>query len=510
MQNNILIFKNSGLLFFRLIFSSILGLFTSRFVFRSLGIEDFGLYSVVGGIVIMMGFLSTVMTTTTYHYITFEMGKGFDGKVNKVFNISMLIHIVLALALILLTETLGIYYVNNYLNVASSRISDSLFLLRFSSYAMVFSILSIPFQGLVTAQERFDVRTVIEIVRSILQFLIAIALIYYLGNKLRFYAVLTTITSLVPAFMFFFFCYRNYKLIIKWNLQKDKNKYREMISFSSWIMIGAAASVGKNTGTALIINSFFGTLLNAAYGVATQVNGIVMMFAQNLGQAAIPQITKSFSSGNTDRMLLLVTYISKYTFFLMLLTGLPVLLDTEFLIILWLGKIQSYTVVFSQLMVVTALIECLSSGIPAAVQATGKIKYFQIILSTTSLISLPIAYLLFKMGYTPAVIFYLFIGVAILNSIVQQFLLKKIINFDVKYFLKRAYLPAIYVSFSILPLFYLHSLFSVGIFRFIVFSIFTVIWLLISIYFLGIDANEKNMLNQLIMAGFKKIKNMRR
>ena len=484
-------------------------MFTSRFVFRSLGIEDYGLYSVVGGVVIMMGFLSTVMTTTTYHYITFEMGKGAEGKVNKVFNISMVIHIILALALLLLTETIGVYYVQNYLNVEPNRISDSLFLLRFSSFAMMFSIVSIPFQGLVTAQERFDVRIVIEIVRSILQFLIAFALLYYLGNKLRYYAVLTAVISLVPAFMFFFFCYSKYRTIIAWNLQKDKKKYREMIGFSSWIMIGAAASVGKNTGTALIINSFFGTLLNAAYGVATQVNGIVMMFAQNLGQAAIPQITKSFSSGNTDRMLTLVTYISKYTFFLMLLTALPILLDTKFLISLWLGKVQSYTVVFSQLMIITALIESLSSGIPAAVQATGKIKYFQIILSTTSLISLPISYFLFKVGYSPDAIFYIFISVAILNSIVQQFLLKRIINFNVQYFLKVAFVPAIYVTLSILPLFYLHSLFKEGILRFIVFSIFTCIWLLTSIYLLGIQMKEQKLLQQIIIIGLKKIKILR-
>ena len=510
MNENKLIFKNSGLLFFRLIFTSIIGLFSSRFVFRSLGIQDYGLYNVVGGVVIMMGFLNTVMTSTTYHFITFEMGKGLEGKVNKVFNISVIIHIILAFLLLFLTETLGVYYVLHHLNVDIKKIPDALFILRFSTYAMVFSILSIPFQGLVTAQERFDVRIITEIVRSILQFFIALALVYYLGNKLRLYSVLTAIASIIPAMMFYIFCKKSYKEIVTWNFQRDRKKYKQMVGFSSWIMIGAAASVGKNSGTALIINTFFGTMLNAAYGVANQVNGIVMMFAQNLGQAAIPQITKSFSSGNTDRMLTLVTYISKYTFFLMLLTSLPVLLDTKYLLTLWLGKIQSYTVSFSQLMIIIALIESLSSGIPAAIQATGKIKYFQIILSTTSLLGLPIAYFLFKASYSPTAIFYVFIIISFTNIFIQQFLLKKIINFNIKYFLKTAYLKSFYVLVSVIPLFLLHDFFALGFLRFFCYSLFSITYLMITIYYLGIGPTEKKMLNQIFFNSIQKLKNIRR
>ena len=506
MDDNSLIFKNTGILFFRLVFGSIIGLFSSRFIIRSLGVEDFGLYSVVGSVVVMMGFLNTVMTTTTYRYLAFEMGKGKDGELNKVFNISMVIHLGLALALILLTEILGVYYVHNYLNVDASRIPDALFVLRFSTYAMVFSILSIPFQGLVTAQERFDVRVAIEIVRSILQFIIALGIVYYLGNKLRMYAVLIAVLGIIPAALFFIYCKQSYSAIVKWDLQNDRSKYREMIGFSGWIMIGAAASVGKTTGTALIINSFFGTLLNAAYGIAIQVNSIVIMFAQNLGQAAIPQITKNFSSGNTDRSFTLVAYISKYTYFLMLLTGLPILLDTKFLLTLWLGELPAYTVIFSQLMIANALIESLNSGISAVVSATGKIKYFQIILSGISLLSLPIAYSLFKAGYRPSSILVVFISTAILNVIVRQILLKKIINFNVVYFLKTSYLKALYVTLAITPLFFFHHILPVGILRFILFSLVVIIWLLAAISLVGVSQNEKQLLQQLILTGLRKIK----
>jgi O-antigen/teichoic acid export membrane protein len=372
------------------------------------------------------------------------------------------------------------------LNVDTGKVVDALFVLRFSTYATVFSIISIPYQGLVTAQENFAVRATIEIIRSLLVFFVALVIVYYTGNRLRLYALLVALVSVVPALLFFIYCKHKYSEIIKWNFQYGKNKYKEMIGFSGWIMIGAAASVGKTNGSALIINAFFGTVLNAAFGIANQVNSIVLMFAQNLGQAAIPQITKSFSSGNTNRTIKLVAYISKYTCFLMLLPSLPILLETDFLLTLWLGELPQYTVIFCQLMIINALIDSLGSGIPAAVNATGKIKYFQIILST------------FKAGYSPSSILVAFISTAIINVVVRQILLKKLINFNVIYFLKTSYLKILYVSVFIAPLFFIQDFFPAGPSRFIFFSFFAMGWLISVIYFTGIEKEEKEMLRLIL------------
>ncbi|MCX6232346.1 MAG: hypothetical protein NTZ33_12480 [Bacteroidetes bacterium] len=498
LAGNTLILKNSAFLFFRLLCTSVIGLFTSRFVIRSLGASDFGLYSVVGGVVVMMAFLNTVMASTTYRYIAFEMGKGNKESVNKVFNISLFIHLCLAFLVLLLTETAGVYYVNHYLNIDTAKISDALFVLRFSTYATVLSIVSIPFQGLVTAQEKFKTQAFIEITRSILAFLVALSLIYYLGNKLKLYSLLIAIISIVPPLLFYFYCKKNYADIIKWNFQNDRSKYKEMAGFSGWIMIGAAASVGQTTGSALIINVFFGTLLNAAYGIANSVNSIVLMFARNLGQAAIPQITMSFSSGNIDRTINLAAYISKYITFLMLLPALPILLETSFLLRLWLGEIPAHTVIFCQLMIINALVSGLGGGLGSVIQATGKIKYFQIILSSTSLLSLPIAYILFKNGYPPYSILITFIITAATNVVVWQILLKTIINFNVRFFLKTAYLKVMYVSALILPLFFIRDFFRPGFSRFIFFSLFAMGWLLLSIYFAGLEKKEKEMISQIV------------
>ena len=306
------------------------------------------------------------------------------------------------------------------------------------------------------------------------------------------------IVMLVPSLLFFLYSKKKYAEIVKWSFQRDENKYKEMISFSGWIMIGAGASVGKVQGAALFINSFFGTILNASFGIANQVNGIVMMFAQNLGQAAIPQITKSFSSGNTGRTINLVSYISKYSFFLMLLPSLPLLLETDYLLTLWLGEVPKYTAIFCQLMIINALIDSLVSGIPAIIQATGKIKYFQLIFSTTSLLSLPIAYLLFKSGYPPFSILVTYLVTASINVVICQVILKRQINFNVRYFMKISYLRILYVLVFVSPLFVIRNLFQDGLNRFLLLSIFSVIWLLITVYYIGLGENEKGQINVIL------------
>ena len=504
-NDNTLIIKNSGILFLRLIITSGIGLFTSRFVIRSLGASDYGLYSVVGGVVIMMAFLNTTMISTTYRFISFEMGKGNINGVNKVFNISMVIHLCLAFLMLLLTETIGVFYVRHYLVVKPDKIPDAVFVLRFSTYATIFSIISVPFQGLIAAKENFKIKASIEVLRSFFALGVAISLIYYFGNRIRYYSLLTTLISIVPAFLFFEYCRRKYSDIVKWKFQLDKSKYKEMIGFSGWIMFGAAASMGQTSGSALIINSFFGTLLNAAFGIANQINNIVSTFARSIGQAAIPQITKSFSSGNIGRTTSLAAYISKYTTFLMLLPALPILLETQYLLTLWLGYVPSYTVQFTQLIIINSLIMALGGGLSAVVQATGKIKYFQIVLSTTSLLSLPIAYVLFKFGYAPSAILIAFISTAVINLIVWQILLKTVIDFDVIFFLKTSYLRVVYVAVLIAPIFLVRGLLHEGLMRFLFISAAAIIGLVLSIYFVGLDKREKTFMGAIFIRFVKKI-----
>ena len=506
MSDNSRIIKNSGILYVRLLITTIVGLISTRLLLQALGVSDYGLYSIVGGIVILMGFLNTVMMSTTYRYIAYEMGKGNYTGINQVFNISLIIHFCLAVLLILLAETLGRFYIINYLNVPDGKVTDALFVFRFSICGTFFSIISIPYQGLITAQEKFFLRASIEVVRSLSRLGAVFLVIYYLGNRLRLYSVLMMIVMIVPPVLFYLYCNKKNASIIRWNFQKNWSKYKEMIGFSGWIMLGAGAYVGKVQGSALIINSFFGTILNASFGIANQVNTLISMFSKNLSQAAIPQITKSYGGDNIDRSTELVLFISKYSFFLMLLPALPILLEIDFILKLWLKDVPEYTSAFVKLMIIYALIETMNAGIPAVIQASGKIKWFMIIYSTISLLSLPVAYLLFTFGLPPYFITIVYILTLILATLTDLILLKKILSFNVKALIEKVYLRIFVVVVLLLPLFYVRNLITESFSRFIIISILAVVLYSVVIYFVGIEKRERigivNILKKVI--NFKK------
>ena len=509
LKDNSLIIKNSAILYIRLIITSITGLVASRILLQVLGASDFGLYSVVGGIVILLSFLNTIIMQTSFRYIAFELGRGNIEDVNKVFNISLVLHISLAFLFVIFAELIGIYYVHHYLKVPIGRIDDAIFVFRLSVLAAFFSILSVPFQGLITAKEKFSIRAIIEILSGILKLGAVVGLIYYAGNSLRLYAVLMAVVLIITSILYILYCRKNYTTTVSWNLQNDKAKYKEMIAFSGWIMIGAGASVGKVQGVALIINSFFGTILNASFGIANQVNSVVLMFSQNVGQVAVPQITKGYGGGNTDRTKYLATYISKYSFFLILLPAIPILLETDYILNLWLVEVPRYTSIFVQLMIINVLIDSMISGIPAFINASGKIKWFNITTSTLMLLCLPFAYLLFRLGYPPYSIIIVYIVVALINTIVLQILIKIILNFDVKFLITKSYLKILSVVLFISPMFTITYVFQSSIFRFVLLSIGAVIWTCCAIYFVGIEKKEKERLISVLNKIFGKIKNIK-
>lgn len=491
MKENSKIIKNSLILYLRLIVVSIVGLLSSRFILQALGASDFGLYNVVGGIVFMMAFLNNVMVSTTYRFIAFELGKEKNSDVNSVFNVSLLIHIGLALLVVVIAESLGVYYIKNYLNVNNGKIDDALFVFHLSIASTFVSIISVPHQGLITAKEKFWINAIAEISRSVLALMVVLIVFNYDGNRIRLYSILITIVTLIPSIIFIVYGYKRFPNITRWNFQKELKYYKEMFSFSIWIMFGAGASAAEVQISSMIINRFFGTLLNASFGIANQVNTMVKMFSQSLNQAAIPQITKSFSGGDTNRTLQLVIFSSKYSFLLMLIPSLPILLETDYILTLWLKNVPDNTSIFVQFMILNALITTMSAGIPAAVHATGKIKYFQIILSTVVLLGLPISYYLFKLGFPAYTILVTYTVISLVNLVIRQYLLKKLIQFNVKEFISRAYLRMIYVMLFVSPLFLIHLFFDISLLRFLIVSTIAVLWLLVGIYTTAMETNEK-------------------
>lgn len=495
MNDNKKIAFNSVIIFVRLCLSTLISLIAARFVLQALGASDYGLYSVVGGMVTILNVVNTAMVSTTYRYIACELGKGETGQPNKVFNASFLIHACFALLIVILGVTIGEWYINTYLNVADGKLPDAKFVFRISILTTVVSTVLVPYRGLLVAFEKFSVSAIIDIVAQLFRLGGVIALLYVGGNKFRIYSLVMMAYIFIECAGYVLYSYRHYVKIIAVRFYRDLGLYKEMLSFSWWILFGAVASAGKTQGSAMIINFFFGTLVNGAFAVARQVENFIQMFARSLNNAAIPQITKNFSGGNESRSIKLASYISKYTFILMTLVAFPVMLEMDFLLKLWLKNVPEGAVIFCKLMVLEGLIGCMGEGIPALIQASGKIKYFQLVLSTMSILGLPIAFVFYKLGYNPYTISVIYCIIGLMVAIVRLYLLKWVLHMNIRYFIKTSYFRMFLIScpLALFFLFYNPAFFTVWqhIFGLISAECFLVVVILL----LGFDRNEKNIIN---------------
>ncbi len=489
---------NSIFVFIKLVFSSVVSIFTSRWVLARLGIEDYGIYNVVGSIVIFLNVINTSMITTTYRYIAFEIGKGKDGNTNAVFNRSFLMHIGLAILILLLSESLGVFYLNNYMKISPDKLSDANFVLQISILTTIISTISVPFQGLLTANERFSTTTIITIVADVYKILAVLWLTHYNGNALRAYSIIMMIMNCIPLLMYATICYKDYYYVIKWNLQKEWYKYKEMISFSTWILLGAFTSICKHQGAQIIINFFWGTLLNAAFAVANQINHVLQTFSNNISVAANPQITKSYSGGNQNRTINITCVISKISAFILMVIGLPFFIETDFIFNLWLKEVPEYAVSFCRLMTILALIDTLGAGIPALTQATGKIKVFQIVSSIWSLLCLPIAIIAYKFGGKPESITIIYIVSSLIYVGIRLYLLKMILNFDIKYFIKESYIRILYVLIPMSLLIFIYFKIQIDGWMVLVGISVSEIILILLIWILGLSKDERNRISNVI------------
>lgn len=494
MNDNKKIAFNSIIIFVRLCLSTVISLAVARYVLQALGVSDYGLYNVVGGIVTILNVVNTAMVSTTYRYIAFELGKGEIGQPNKIFNASFLIHFCFAILIVILSVTIGEWYLNTYLNVTEGKLPDAKYVFRISVLTTVISTILVPYRGLLVAFEKFSVSAVIEIVAQLFRLGGVIALLFISGNKLRIYSLVMMAYILVESVGYLLFSYQHYLKIVTLKLYRDIKLYKEMLLFSWWIMFGAVASTSRTQGSAIIINIFFGTIVNGAFAVARQVDNFIQMFARSLNNAAIPQITKNFSGGNELRSIKLASYISKYTFILMTLVAFPVMLEMEFLLKIWLKHVPEGATIFCKLMVLEGLIGCMGEGIPALIQASGKIKYFQLILSTMSILGLPISFVFYKLGFDPYTISVIYCIISLIVAIVRLYLMKWVLNMDIKYFVKTSYLRMFYITCPLVLVYLFYNPSSFTVWQHILGIICSEFFLIIVISLLGIDKEEKRII----------------
>lgn len=438
-NNNKRIAKNTVIIYLQLFVSMAVSLVSSRLVLQTLGASDYGLYNVVGGVIAMLAFISSSQLVTTVRFLNYEMGKP-GGDVNRVFNKSLMLHTLIALLIFVLLESLGVFYILNYLNVDIGKEADAMFVFQVSTVVACISVVFVPFQSLFAAHERFVTIAVVEIVCAFVKLALVCLLFVYSGNALRFYALAMGFVTLMSFAIYYFLSHSKWPSIVKICLVREWRSYKDQLFFSNWNLLDAAAMVVRAQGAALLINLFFGTVVNAAYAIANTVLQQVNTFVGKFDIAVAPQITQNIGAGNEERSVKLASFTCRISVLLMEIIFFSLFIELEFILRLWLGdNLPAETVTLCQYTLLVALVSSTSSGLFQLINGLGKIKWFKIQKSAWYGLSILVGYVLFKWGYPPYFIVLLFVVSDILCRICQFCLLKTIYSMEVKSFIYDAY-----------------------------------------------------------------------
>ncbi len=480
-------------------------LYTSRVVLEQLGVSDYGIYSIVGGIVAVVGFFRSAMASATRRYLAFDIGKNDFEKLTKTFSATLTIHFCIAILFLLLTETVGLWYINNKMNYPEDRVYAVNIVYQFSILTFLLNIIQTPYDALITARERMNVYAFISLFEVALKLLAVYLLIHFGSDKLIVFSILTFITTLIIRLCYQLYCRINFKES-KYKFEYDKKYYKELIIYSGWNLFGNVAVVARGQGNNLVLNLFYGTIVNAAYGITQQLQAAIQMFVSNLQLAFNPQIIKSFASGEKKESLNLAVQGAKFSFFLVLLLITPILYNTQFVLQIWLKNVPDYVVQFVQMTLISVLIDSISGTLMTLIQANGKIKLYQIVVGTLTFLTMPLSYCFLMLGYEPSIVFKIIIIISLLSLIVRLAFLKKMVQFDVRLFILNVIIPISLVVISLIASVYVLTIYFPKDGRYIeIFNIILILFITLILGFvIGLNRQEKS---DLIKLFNKKIRN---
>lgn len=483
--------QNTLLLYIRMLFLMVVSLYTSRVVLNTLGMEDFGIYNVVGGIVAMFNVLSGSLSAAISRFITYELGKGNQNNLNKIFSSAVTIQLGLSGIIILLAETLGIWFLNVKMNIPETRMEAANWVFQFSILTFVISLISVPYNASIIAHEKMSAFAYISILEAIGKLSIAYLIVISPIDKLIFYAILMCGVALIIRFTYRNYCKRHFSECT-YHFVWDRQLLKQMFGFAGWNFIGASSAVLRDQGGNIVINLFCGPTVNAARGIAFQVNNAVNQFVVNFMTALNPQITKSYASGDKKYMMTLIFQGARLSFYMLFLLSLPILLNTHYILEAWLKTIPEHVVLFVQLVLTFALSESISQPLITAMLATGKIRNYQIIVGGLQMMNLPISYLFLRLGFFPESVIIVAICISQCCLVARLILLRGMMGISIRNYLQKVYLNIITVSIAafILP-FISTQYMEKSFFSFIVISLIAVICTIISIYFIGCNHQER-------------------
>lgn len=437
--------KNTLMLYFRMLFSMVVAFYTSRVVLQQLGVNDFGIYNVVGGFVAMFGIVSNSMTSSVSRFLTFEIGKGNNKALQTVFSTSVYIQLLLALLVIILIEIIGVWFLKNRMTILPQRIEAAYWVLQCSALTFVVNMISVPYNAAIIAHERMQAFAYISILEVSLKLLVAFLLGISLFDSLKLYAVLLALTSLIIRYVYSLYCRKHFeesKLIWKF----DKKLVKEIASFSGWNFIGSTSAILRDQGVNLLLNIFYGTVVNAARGIANQVNNAIYSFSSNFMMAVNPQIIKSYAAGEREQMFSLMRTSTRLSYFLLFILSSPILFEAEPLLHLWLNIVPDYANQFTILILIFSLSESLGIPLQFVNQATGKIRNYQLVVGITQLLNFPVAYFLLYKGLSPISVYVSAIVISQICLFLRLIMLRISVELNIVKFIKEVYIKILIVS----------------------------------------------------------------
>ena len=498
-DNNKRIAKNTLFLYLRMFVIMLTALFTSRIVLDVLGAADYGLNNVIGGVVVLFSFLNAALLSATQRYINFYLGKQDYKQTNIVFCMSMNTYLLLSILVVILGETIGMWFVNTQLNIPQDRVYAAQWVYQFTLLQFVINLLRVPYNASIIAYERMNFYAYISLIEVIIKLLVVYLLYITSYDKLIFYSFLYTIIPLSITVIYKWYCNRNFETT-KYRVIWDKVAFKEMFCFSGWSLFGSLANLAAHQGLNILINIFYGVTVNAAAGIANQISTNVYQFISNFQTAFQPQIIKTYAAKELEHFNKLIFQTSKFSYFMVLVLVLPILFTIDGILDIWLKAVPEYTAIFCRLILVYFSIEAITAPLWMSVQATGKIRNYQILMASLIFLNFPIAYIVLKLGLPVYSIWIVRIMVNLVVMIARCIYMKKKLNFPLLPYIKAVIMPIVSVTLVALPipilLYYtIHGFWQ----NMIIVGIITFALTVIDVYFVGMNTHEKLIARNMIL-----------
>lgn len=491
-QDNKIIIKNTIAQYIKTIVSVVVSIYTARVILHELGVEDYGIYSVIASFIALFGILNASMIVSIQRFLSCKIAENDQEEINRIYSTSILSHIGLAIIVLLLAETVGVYFVSEYMVFPVGKLDDALFVFHCVSISFAINIISIPQQAVLVSFEKIFLSSIIGIIESFLKLGIAVALMYLSDNKLIIYAILFAAVSILVRFL--------YSIAIKLSLgylkfkfQFNRETFSKVTGFAGWNLFGGIANLGKIQGVNIILNMFFGTVVNAAYGLANQINSQLLFFSSSIFQASNSQIIQSYKKNDYNRLEFLVSKSAKSAFIMYFIISMPLLIVTDEVINLWLGEVPMYCSTFVILMLLNSYIELFSSPLMLITQATGRIKNYFITISSVMILILPFSYIALKHGAEPYAVLYITIVINLVLLGIRLYYVSYNAHFPILFYVKQVIAPAFaIIIFGTIALHYFCINISSDIYRILLaFLISPVIVILLS-WLMLFNKSERN------------------